>query len=166
MLFVLLVWIVGSGPIGCERTTKDTDIRFISLPEAKALFDKTQRGEASAALFVDPRPAKAFAAGHIPGARNLILPQVKPKSKTDPRIIQYGMLVVYGDNPASPTGRGMTKRLIEVGYTSVRFFAGGLEDWNSRNYPLDKSPAPPEDKAAAPETKPDAKTEPAAPEFK
>jgi rhodanese-related sulfurtransferase len=125
----------------CERTTRDTDIKFMSVSEAKNLFDRVNRGETTAAAFIDPRPAKEFTASHIPGARNLTLPQVKPKSKPDPRLMEFSVLIVYGNDPASATARGMTKRLIEVGYDKIRFFAGGLKDWNQRNYPLDKAAA-------------------------
>ena len=133
----LLLWmLIPALSVACERTTRDTDIKYISVSESKALFDRTQRGETGIALFIDPRPAKQFDAGHIPGARNLTLPQVKPKSKPDPRIEKYTNLIVYGNDPASATARGMTKRLLEVGYDGVRFFAGGLEEWNERNYVL------------------------------
>lgn len=141
-IFVLLSTLAAALP-ACERTTRDTDIKFISVSEAKNLFDRVNRGETKAAMFIDPRPAKEFAASHIPGARNLTLPQVKPKSKPDPRLMEYSVLIVYGNDPASATARGMTKRLIEVGYEKIRFFAGGLEDWNQRTYPLDKAPATP-----------------------
>ncbi len=138
---LLLLGAFAATPPACERTTRDTDIKFMSVSEAKNLFDRISRGDATAAMFIDPRPAKEFAASHIPGARNLTLPQVKPKSKPDPRLMEYTFLIVYGNDPASATARGMTKRLIEVGYDKVRFFAGGLEDWNQRNYPLNKAPA-------------------------
>ena len=91
-------------------------------------------------LFIDPRPAKEFRVGHIPGARNLTLANVKLGSKPDPRIERFSTLVVYGDNPASATARGLSKRLIEVGYNGVKFFAGGLEEWRERNYPVEESP--------------------------
>lgn len=152
---VLVVGVMALVSLGCERTTKDTDIRFFSVSESKVIFDRVAGGDTKAALFIDPRPAKAYAASHIPGSRNLTLPQVKPKSKPDPRINEYGVLIVYGDNPASATARGMTKRLLEVGYGSVRFFAGGLEEWERRNYPLEK--ATPEPQPRSPDNQPEKK---------
>lgn len=153
-LWVLLLLLASSALLpACERTTRDTDIKFISVSEVKNLFDRVNRGETTVAAFIDPRPAKEFTASHIPGARNLTLPQVKPKSKLDPRLIPFEVLIVYGDDPASATARGMTKRLIEVGYDKIRFFAGGLVEWNERNYPLDR--AAPAALTPTPETKPD-----------
>jgi rhodanese-related sulfurtransferase len=127
----------------CERTTRDTDIKFISVTEAKTLFNRVQRGETAAAIFLDPRPAAEFAAGHIPGARNLTLANVKPTAKVDPRLQQFSNLVVYANNPASATARGLTKRLIAVGYGDVRCFAEGLEKWKERGYPVEESPGQP-----------------------
>lgn len=123
---------------GCDRETRDTDIRIITVSEAKNLFDRVNRGETGAALFLDPRPAAEFDRGHIPNARNFTLAQIKPTARIDPRIDRFSNLVVYGDNPASATARGLTKRLIAVGYDDVRFFAGGLEEWSGRGYPVDK----------------------------
>jgi 3-mercaptopyruvate sulfurtransferase SseA len=127
---------------GCNRETRDTDIRIISVSEAKNLFDRVNRGEPGIALFLDPRPAAEFNTGHIPGARNFTLAQIKPTARVDPRIDRFKNLVVYGDNPASATARGLTKRLIAVGYDDVRFFAGGIEEWAGRGYPVSTVPTP------------------------
>jgi len=140
---LVLCLAIGGLLSGCDRSTRDTDIKFISVSEAKTLFDRAQRGESGVAIFLDPRPAKEFDAGHIPGARHLTLAQVKPTSTPDPRIMKYSNLVVYGNDPASATARGLTKRLIEVRYGDVRFFAGGLEEWNQRNYPLERAETSP-----------------------
>jgi rhodanese-related sulfurtransferase len=143
--FVLILVTLACG--ACERQTRDTDIKFITITEAKTLFDRVQRGESGAAIFLDPRPAAEFAAAHIPGARNITLAHVKPTSKVDPRIQQFSNLVVYGNNPASATARGLTKRLIAVGYRDVRCFAEGIEKWRERGYPLEESPLPPSEPA-------------------
>ncbi len=143
-LLSIAIFAVCAGAGGCERTTKDTDIKFISVSETKNLFDRVQRGESTAAVFLDPRPGTEFAEGHIPGARNLTLAQVKPKAKVDPRIERFNNLVVYGTDPASATARGLSKRLIAVGYGDVKFFAGGLKDWKERGYPIEVSPPPQE----------------------
>jgi 3-mercaptopyruvate sulfurtransferase SseA len=134
---VLSVWVLS----GCERETRDTDIKLVSVGEVKALWDRKARGSEFAVLFVDPRPAKAFNAGHITGARNLPLPHIDPKGDRDPMIERFDNIVVYGDDPGSATARGMTKRLLAVGYKHIRFFAGGLEQWKARGYPTEDAPA-------------------------
>jgi rhodanese-related sulfurtransferase len=146
---MLLAVVVLSG-VGCERTTRDTDIKLFSVGEVKSLWDKRQSGQEHALLLVDPRTPKAFNAGHIPGARNLTLPRINVKAERDPTIEKFDNIVVYGDDPGDPTARGMTKRLMEAGYSHVRLFAGGLLDWIGRSYPVDNSPAVPETPAQEP----------------
>lgn len=131
--------LAAAGP-GCERTTRDTDIKMIRLSEVRNLYDRQRGGERELALFVDPRPERAFAQGRIPGARNLRLPQVDPKRDPDPGVAAYGTIVVYGDDPASATARGMTKRLMAAGYDGVRLYAGGLKEWTSRGYEVESDP--------------------------
>lgn len=145
----LPVW----GSIGCERETRDTDIKIVSVGEVKALWDRQQKGSETAVLIVDPRPTKYYSASHIPGARNLQLPAINPKADRDPMLERYDNIVVYGEDPGSATSRGMAKRLLAVGYKHIRFFAGGLKDWRARGYPTVDGPAPAVE-AKPPEAKP------------
>src|SRR5438034_11215256 len=87
----LPVW----GLVGCERETRDTDIKLVSVGEVKALWDRKERGSETAVTILDPRPAKAYAAGHITGARNLPLPRIDPKGDRDPMIERFDNIVVY-----------------------------------------------------------------------
>jgi rhodanese-related sulfurtransferase len=128
--------------LGCERETRDTDIKVISIGETKALWDRSQRESGELVIFLDPRPTKEFAVEHIPTARNLQLPQAPMKGERDPRIERYSNIVVYGNNPGSATARGLVKRLLALGYKGIRFFAGGLEEWNGRGYPVDGTGRP------------------------
>lgn len=127
---------------GCTTETRDTDIKLIDVGQVKSLMDRQARGQPNQLLLIDPRPTKAFDAAHIPGANNLLLPRVDPKADRDPALMDKGLIVVYGNNPASASARGMTKRLMAVGYKGVRFFAGGLEEWQSRGYPVEPPQAP------------------------
>jgi rhodanese-related sulfurtransferase len=137
---------------GCERKTRDTDIKIISLAEMKTLLDQDPRGERGQIVLVDPRPAASFEAGHIPGARNVQLPQIDTKGSGDPSLSRFRNIVVYGEDPGSAVARGMTKRLMAVGHRGVRLYAGGMREWRSRGYDVQRverpTPAPGE---AAPE---------------
>jgi rhodanese-related sulfurtransferase len=124
---------------GCDKNTRDTDIKFVRVSEVRTLVDRRDRGDAEALLLVDPRSEKAFAEGHIPGARNLRLPQVDAKKDPDPQIERYDRIVVYGEDPASASARGMAKRLLAVGYKGVRLYAGGLKEWLARGYDAEKN---------------------------
>jgi rhodanese-related sulfurtransferase len=131
---------------GCENTTRDTDIRPVRLSELRTLLDRERAGDRNVILLIDPRPEKRFAEGHIPGARNIRLPQIDPKRDRDPFIESHEQIVVYGDDPASASARGMVKRLLASGYKRVRLYAGGLGEWVSRGYEparLEAAPAKP-----------------------
>jgi rhodanese-related sulfurtransferase len=126
---------VGGVP-GCERKTRDTDIKLISLAEMKSLMDRDPQGQRGQIVLVDPRPVAAYEAGHIPGARNIQLPQIDPKGSGDPSLNRSRNIVVYGEDPGSAVARGMTKRLMAVGHRGVRLYAGGVREWRGRGYEL------------------------------
>ncbi|MFN0132916.1 MAG: rhodanese-like domain-containing protein [Phycisphaerales bacterium] len=135
LLFVLTL-------AACERTTKDTDIRPISTSEVWPLLQRIDRGDKTAAAFVDPRPAARFEAAHLPGAMNLTLPKVDANGAQDPRLTPYDTIIVYGDDPGSATAKGMVKRLIVIGHGRVRWYSAGLKDWSARGYPIETGPDP------------------------
>jgi 3-mercaptopyruvate sulfurtransferase SseA len=133
---------------GCEKETRDTDIKLVSVGEVKSLWDRQKeaegRGGRNIMVLLDSRPEKDFKASHIDGARNLRLPQVDPKGVRDPGLERFDNIVVYGDDPGSATARGMVKRLLFVGYEHIRFFAGGLKEWKARGLPTVDAAPPPE----------------------
>ncbi|MFA6044010.1 MAG: rhodanese-like domain-containing protein [Phycisphaerales bacterium] len=115
----------------CGKSTTDKDILIITPTAVSALRDRLKESPLAVEL-IDPRPQARFEEGHIPGAKNINLPAVPPDAKPDKKLRDFEVLVVYGDDPASPSAKAMTKRLISVGYPDVRFMAGGLEEWRSR----------------------------------
>ncbi|MGB3634104.1 MAG: rhodanese-like domain-containing protein, partial [Rubrobacteraceae bacterium] len=48
--------------------------------------------------------------------------------------------VVYCSNPACVASRAAYKMLTQHGYTDVRRYAGGLEDWDAAGYALEGEP--------------------------
>jgi 3-mercaptopyruvate sulfurtransferase SseA len=158
-------WILGALGVGlalggCDKNTRDTDIKFVRVSEVRTLVDKRDRGDAEAVLLVDPRSERAFAEGHIPGARNLRLPQVDAKKDADPQIEKYNRIIVYGDDPSSASARGMTKRLLAVGYKGVRLYPGGLKEWLSRGYDAETLPVAKKNEPAEGAPAPDRRADP------
>jgi rhodanese-related sulfurtransferase len=125
--------------VGCDKSITENDIEFASLAEVKQLVDASKSAP-KATLIVDPRSESAYAAGRIPGAVNIALPSIREDDDPDPAITAYAQIVVYGDNPASPPARAMTKRLLAAGYKETRLFAGGLEEWKSAQFPIETGP--------------------------
>ena len=120
------------------KSVSDDSIRQVGLSEAQRPF---QKGDDSV-LFIDPRPAEDYAAGHIPGAVNLRLPDVD-LNDPDPALNRYKLLIVYGDNPGSSTARGMVKKLLTAEYKHVRLFSSGLDSWKAAGMPVSTGAATP-----------------------
>ena len=120
---------------GCGPNTSDEDIVNVSTAEVAGLVEKAQI-EPRALLLVDPRPRAEFEVAHLPTARNMPITMFRTDRRRDPRIERFEQIVVYGNDPASPVGRGTTKRLLELGYENVRFYAGGLKEWEGSGLPV------------------------------
>jgi len=114
--------------VGCDTNITDRDIEFISVGEAMVLG----RESPDATIFLDPRPGDSFQQGHIPGARNLRLPEVPPNSAKERGLDEADMLIVYGENPGTPAARGLAKRLLANGYSVVRLLEGGFDEWKAQ----------------------------------
>lgn len=124
---------------GCQQKISDRDIVSIDLAETRKLH------AARAARFVDSRAPEDFAAGRIPGAMNLQLPQVSEvKTEMEPSIARAKTVVVYGANPGSGVAKAIAKRLMIAGHKGVRLYAGGMDEWRANNLPVEQSPRPAE----------------------
>jgi rhodanese-related sulfurtransferase len=141
----------GMGLVGCEIS--DADIEFVSVAEVRQLQIQAEK-DPRALLLVDPRSKGAFDVARIPGAVNMEFRRDMEERGVDPKYKGYRNIVVYGNDPGSAVARGMTKRLMVVGYDDVRLFAGGLDEWRGMNYPIEgtATSAP-----AATEAEPEAK---------
>lgn len=126
--------LLGISAGGCSKQTTDRDIQPISLTEVRALLDSPRAGST---LLIDPRPPSVFAAGHIPGARNMQLSEVRQEAGVNPTLDRYGQLVVYGDDPGTGSAVAMTKRLMMTGYKNVRMFMGGMSEWRRAGLPVE-----------------------------
>lgn len=134
-----------------QNRIADDKIKNITVAELSQLYARTA-SEPDLLVLIDPRSPKAFKAAHVPGAKHLPLPQVPPNASRDPAIERHANIVVYGDNPATPTALAMTKRLLAAKYESVRFYAGGLSEWKLRGFPVEEAPKPPEESSQKSDT--------------
>ncbi len=123
------------GLVGCEIS--DKDIELVSIAEVRSLQQQAEK-DPKVLLLVDPRAPGAYRLAHLPGATNMEFNPQMTERGVDPKVSSYKNIIVYGDNPGSAVARGMTKRLLKVGYEDVRLFAGGLEEWTALQYPLEE----------------------------
>lgn len=112
--------------------------------------------EAKDVLFLDARPAAAFAEGHVPGARSVPFNGLVPPRTADfaPLLAEKRRLVVYGveavddeladpDKPATPkdVGRLLAAELAALGAARVAWLPGDLEAWRTAGGPVERAAA-------------------------
>ena len=91
-------------------------------------------------LLLEALPTKYFEDSHLPGARSMphdavaeLAPALAP-DKTAP-------IVVYCANAACRNSHIAAVRLKQLGYTDVRVYAGGKQDWIDAGLPVEQGSA-------------------------
>lgn len=108
-------------------------LSFITLAEAENLFSIQE------ALFIDSRNADSYREGRIFGAIN-----IPYETEGDTRLLaemsvpKEMTLVVYCDGSECQSSVGLAKRLNEEGFTDIRVFFGGWEEWLREGLPVKK----------------------------
>jgi rhodanese-related sulfurtransferase len=77
-----------------------------------------------------------FRAKHIPGSLHF-----KDASDLLSALRKDDEIVVYCTNPPCLASLAAYHRLVQEGYTNVRRYAGGIEDWESARLPLEGNAA-------------------------
>jgi len=124
---------------GCTNLKKvsDKDIDPVALPELRAIMTTAAAQPDKPVLYlIDPRRPERFEAGHLPGARHILLFEAPETGGRSPEIAEHEFIVVYGDDPGSTTARAMTKRLMSLRYDDVFWFREGVAGWLEAGLPL------------------------------
>ena len=93
-------------------------------------------------VLVDALAPMVYAHSHLPGSINL------PPSAVDglrclKRIPDLATeIVVYCANPECEDSVVTAQRLTALGYTNVRHYAGGKDEWRARGFPLERAGRP------------------------
>ncbi len=94
----------------------------ISRSEVQAGLD------AGTITLVDALPESYYAQQHLPGALNLIVDDVESRaSQLLPD--KDAAIVAYCSNPACANSGQVAAKLEQLGYTNVRKYADGIQDW-------------------------------------
>jgi rhodanese-related sulfurtransferase len=118
--------VVAIAAIVIELRARSTGFMAIAPQDAIRLMNQN-------ALVLDLRPAEAFAAGHLAGARNLPIEQIGQAGETLKKYKEKPV-VVYCDtgNSSGPAAR----KLAEQGFTKAVNLRGGIEAWRAENLPI------------------------------
>jgi rhodanese-related sulfurtransferase len=89
-------------------------------------------------VLVDALAPMSFAHSHLPGAINLPPGQVDAKRIPD----KNAEIVVYCANPECESSVETARQLVALGFTSVRHYPGGKDEWRSLGLPLERAGVP------------------------
>ena len=136
VLVVVGVALGGAGLGGCGTTTSDRhlDRTRISTEEVRQLTLDAER-QPRAVVLLDARSEQEYRAAHIAGARRIDLTRLPVRGGRDPDLESFRNLVVYGNNRGTATAKAVGKRLMELEYKNVRWYADGLDAWIAAGYP-------------------------------
>lgn len=132
--------ITGIGPRTAgedNRVNDNTDIREISLDEARKWFDTAD------AVFVDARHELDFSAGHIRGARHLAVDAQERwldafLAETAPET----MIITYCDGEDCHLAAEMARLMIFNGFTQVHYLRNGWTRWREQGFPTETGMVP------------------------
>jgi rhodanese-related sulfurtransferase len=94
--------------------------------------------DTGSAVVVEALPASYYEDAHLPGALNL------PHDSDEATIaavlpVRAAPVVVYCSNLACQNSTILSRRLVQLGYTDVREYEGGKEDWITAGLPVETS---------------------------
>jgi rhodanese-related sulfurtransferase len=105
---------------------------LISRDELKAAIDS------GAVTVVDALGGEYYLKQHLPGAIALVREDVDVQA---PALLpdRAAAIVTYCSNPACPNSGQVADRLTELGYTNVRKYREGIEDWVAAGLPTESA---------------------------
>jgi rhodanese-related sulfurtransferase len=93
-------------------------------------------------VLVDALAPMVYAHSHLPGAINLPASSIGTDT-IGRRIPDRGTeIVVYCTSPECDDSHATVRRLEELGYTNVRRYAGGKNEWRDAGLPLERAGRP------------------------
>jgi rhodanese-related sulfurtransferase len=118
---------------GAETVTPDSAFvpsdrpYSVDLSMAMGLYMKRKKSNVH---FVDAREPELFAAGHIPGARNIPFEQVAKYGDTLKTIAKTDLLVLYCEGGDCHQSHDLAEYLVANGWRRVAVYAGGWAEWS------------------------------------
>ena len=107
----------------------------IARPELEALL-----ASGGGVVVIDALPAAYYDQVHLPGALNLVdadVEELAPTLLPD----KNAAIVIYCSNEACGNSQSVATRLERLGYTGVRKYRDGIQDWVAAGNPTESTQA-------------------------
>lgn len=99
--------------------------------------DEVKAGiDTEAIVLVDALPESYYSQQHLPGALNLVADEVDTAA-ADLLPDKDAAIVTYCSNTACPNSGQVAAKLERLGYTNVRKYADGIQDWVEAGLPVE-----------------------------
>ena len=93
-------------------------------------------------VLVDALAPMVYAHSHLPGAINMPPSAVEPIRCSKRMRDLATEIVVYCSNPDCDDSVATAEKLRALGYTNVRHYAGGKDEWKALGLPLERAGEP------------------------
>ena len=111
----------------------------VGLPEFRSAV------ETKSTLILDARPSVFFEQGHVPGALNLARDNFARDYRHLAPVLQPATdkpTIVYCSGGDCHDSRLVANALLSLGFSNVRVFTGGWEEWSKAGLPVSKGSGP------------------------
>ncbi|MFI6812409.1 rhodanese-like domain-containing protein [Nonomuraea sp. NPDC050328] len=96
--------------------------------------------EAGTVTVVDALGGDYYAQQHLPGAVALVESEVTARA-AELLPDRDAAIVTYCSNPACPNSEAVARKLLALGYTDVRKYREGIQDWVEAGLPVESGVA-------------------------
>ena len=132
-LTLLLIFSLSLAIVGCSSNPQTSDEDLMQLEYPRFLELKADPKVKLVVVYV--RSLERYATGHIPGAINISIPDLKAN---DPRLTEATDIVVYATGWTEYLSPAAAKKLLSQNYKSVYDFRGGIEMWQAYGGKVEK----------------------------
>lgn len=117
------------------------DVVRVEIPSitTEELVDKRDEGEI---VLVDALAPMVYAHSHLPGAINLPVRAIESETIARRLPDRDAEIIVYCTSPECQDSVQTAARLIELGYTNIRHYTAGKNEWRERGLPLERAGRP------------------------
>jgi rhodanese-related sulfurtransferase len=114
----------------------------VTLPTvtAEQVHRKLERGDEF--VLVDALAPMVYAHSHLPGAINLPSSNVDPDRVTRRIPDRSTEIIVYCSSEDCDDSHVTAGKLVQLGYTNVKHYAGGKDEWREPGLPLERAGKP------------------------
>ena len=119
------------------RSKQDVVVPSIEINNPLRIREMLKRGDI---FLVDVRPEDAYDQGHLPGALSFPLYQFDHlQDGFQNQIKKDGSVLVYCSGFDCSDSHRFASRLIDLGFTNVRVYAGGYNEWEEMGFEVERN---------------------------